>query len=99
MNTLFEIIRARFGYLIIHCIFVCRSTRDVVTKGTEFGIIRVCEEFLIHLQIYTQARDDAAAIAMYAAHREERIVGNSQHITTSLYNTTSLHKLQNSVTL
>ena len=49
MNTLFEIIRPGFGYLIIHCIFVCRSTRDVVTKGTEFGIIRVCEEFLIHL--------------------------------------------------
>ena len=46
----------------------------------------------------TQARDDAA-IAMYAEQREERNVGNSQHITTSLYNTTSLHKLQKSVTL
>ena len=45
----------------------------------------------------TQARD-AAATAMYAEHREERI-GNSQHITTSLYNTTSLHKLQKYVTL
>ena len=45
----------------------------------------------------TQARDDAAAIAMYAEHKEERI-GNSQHITTSLYNTSSLHNLQKFVT-